>query len=160
MMDQGPIQAAELFEEAYRHHIAGELDEAVRLYKRSIAAHPTAEAYTFLGWTYSFQGRVDDAIAQCKKAIGVDPEFGNPYNDIGAYLIQLGRLDDALGWLEQAKLASRYDARHFPYLNAGRVHLARGSLGMALNEFRAALRIHRKDPLAREMVRLIQTRLN
>ena len=159
-MDQGPTQAAELFEEAYRRQMAGDLDQAVLLYKRSIAAHATAEAYTFLGWTYSFQGRIDDAIRQCKLAIGVDPDFGNPYNDIGAYLIQLGRFDDALGWLDQAKLASRYDARHFPYLNAGRIHLARGSLGLALKEFRAALKFHRKDPLAREMVRLIQTRLN
>ena len=51
--------------------------------------YPTAEAYTFLGWTYHFQGRIEDAIAECKRAIEVDPEFGNPYNDIGAYLIEL-----------------------------------------------------------------------
>jgi Tfp pilus assembly protein PilF len=159
-MERGHAQAAHLFREAYRHQMAGELDEAVRLYKRSIAAHPTAEAYTFLGWTYSSQGRVDDAIEHCKKAIAVDPEFGNPYNDIGAYLIQLGRLDEALGWLDQAKRAARYQARHFPYLNAGRVLLARGELGRALREFRTALRLHKDDPLAAQMVSLIQQRLN
>ena len=98
-MTPGPTEAAKLFEEAYRHHMAGELGEAIRLYKRSIAAHPTAEAYTFLGWSYSSMGRVDDAIVHCKKAIGLDPEFGNAYNDIGAYLIQLGRFDEALAWL-------------------------------------------------------------
>ena len=51
----------------------GELEEAVNLYKQSIAAHPTAEAYTFLGWTYSFMGRLDDAIEECHKAIEQDP---------------------------------------------------------------------------------------
>jgi len=51
----------------------GELEQAVELYKKSIEAFPTAEAYTFLGWTYSFMGRVDDAIAECHKAIEVDP---------------------------------------------------------------------------------------
>jgi tetratricopeptide (TPR) repeat protein len=64
--------------------------------------HPTAEAHTFLGWTYHFQGRLDDAIAECKRAIEIDPEFGNPYNDIGAYLIELKRFDGAIPWLERA----------------------------------------------------------
>lgn len=154
------VEAVELLEEAYRQQMAGELEEAIRLYKKSIATHPTAEAYTFLGWTYSFQGRIDDAIEQCKRAIAVDPEFGNPYNDIGAYLIQKGDFEGALGWLEQAKLATRYEPRHFAYLNAGRAYLARGETGPALQEFRAALRLNRKDSLARQMVRTIKKRLN
>ena len=31
------------------------------------------------------------------------PTFGNPYNDIGAYLIAKGELDEAIEWLEKAK---------------------------------------------------------
>ncbi len=84
-MDQGPTEAAQLFEEAVRHQMAGELGEAIRLYKRSIAAHPTAEAYTFLGWSYSSMGRVQDAIAQCKKAIGLDPEYALAYAGLSNY---------------------------------------------------------------------------
>jgi hypothetical protein len=34
----------------------GGLDRAVERYQRSIEAHPTAEAHTFLGWTLGFQG--------------------------------------------------------------------------------------------------------
>ena len=30
---------------------------------------------------------------------------GNAYNDIGVYLMQKGQLDEAIAWLEQAKLA-------------------------------------------------------
>jgi len=56
---------------------------------------------------------VDEAIAECKRAIEVDPEFGNPYNDIGSYLIALGRHDEAIPWLEQAIVAPRYDPRHY-----------------------------------------------
>jgi hypothetical protein len=37
--------------------MAGELDRAILAYKRSIETHPTAEAHTYLGWTYSFQGK-------------------------------------------------------------------------------------------------------
>src|SRR6266436_5923392 len=100
-------KAVELLQEAYRLQMEGELDAAIERYQQSIALHPTAEAYTFLGWTYSFQGRLEDAIAQCKEAITVDADFGNPYNDIGSYLIKLGRLDEAIPWLESAIKAAR-----------------------------------------------------
>ncbi|HXW14105.1 MAG TPA: tetratricopeptide repeat protein, partial [Terriglobia bacterium] len=85
------LQAAwELLKEAYQYQMGGDYDMAVELYKRSLDIHPTAEAFTYLGWTYRYQGKIDDAIAECKKAIQIDPEFGNPYNDIGAYLIEKG----------------------------------------------------------------------
>ena len=84
-------RAQELFQQAYQHQAEGELDRAVALYRESIAVFPTAEAYTFLGWTYSFMDRYDEAIAECLHAIEVDPDFGNPYNDIGSYLIQKGQ---------------------------------------------------------------------
>jgi tetratricopeptide (TPR) repeat protein len=77
-------RALQLFQKAYEHQMKKELDEAIELYKKSIAAYPTSEAHTFLGWTYSWMGRIDDAIAECLKAIEVDPTFGNPYNDIGS----------------------------------------------------------------------------
>src|SRR5947207_9371867 len=86
-------RAVRLFRKAYEHQMKKELDEAVELYKKSIDAYPTAEAHTFLGWTYSWMGRIDDAIAECLKAIDVDPTFGNPYNDIGSYLIMKGQID-------------------------------------------------------------------
>src|SRR5438034_7916223 len=92
-------QATEIWQEAYRHQMQGELDRAIELYRRSIEVCPTAEAHTFLGWTYSFQGRLDEATEECKRAIEVDPDFGNPYNDIGAYLIQMnGSTRRSRGW--------------------------------------------------------------
>lgn len=91
--------AKELWAKAYEQQMQGDLELAVQLYKRSIEMHPTAEAYTFLGWTYHFQGKIDEAIAECKKAIALDPSFGNPYNDIGAYLIEQGsRTTRSRGW--------------------------------------------------------------
>ena len=57
-------RAQDLFQQAYQHQMKGELDEAIALYKKSIELFPTAEAYTFLGWTYSFLGRYDQAIEE------------------------------------------------------------------------------------------------
>ena len=110
----------------------------MHLYKASIDERPTAEAHTYLGWTYSYMGRYDDAIEQCKVAILVDPEFGNPYNDIGSYLIQKGELEKAIPWLELAKKAPRYEPRHFPYLNLFRVYIKQGRLDAAQREFEQA----------------------
>lgn len=152
-------KAVRLFHEAYRFQMEGKLDVAVRLYRESIASRPTAEAHTFLGWTYSFQGKYEEAIAECQKAIAVDPEFGNPYNDIGAYLIGLGRLDEAIPWLERATRARRYEAYHYPHFNLGRVYLSKGMLKKALEEFQQALAIEPKYTLARQAIDAVEQQL-
>ena len=61
-------KALELLREAYSAQMNGELGNAVRLYQESIQCHPTAEAYTFLGWTYSSLQRYDEAIAYQQRA--------------------------------------------------------------------------------------------
>jgi tetratricopeptide (TPR) repeat protein len=145
-------RAMALVEEGMKRQMAGELDESIRLYKQSIALYPTADAHTYLGWAYSFQGKIDDAIAECEIAIQVDPEFGNPYNDIGVYLMQQQKLDEAIPWLEKAKLAKRYEPRHFPYINLGRVYLSKEMVNKAIQEFRGALE---KRPEETEIAQLI-----
>ena len=153
-------KAIELLQQAYRRQMAGDLDAAIELYRQSIALHPTAEAHTFLGWTYSFQDRIDEAIAQCKEAIAVDPDFGNPYNDIGSYLIKRGELDEAIPWLERAIVAPRYEPRHYPHCNLGQVYWAKGLLGKAKEEFMRALEIEPDYPFARAALAAIGKQLN
>jgi tetratricopeptide (TPR) repeat protein len=126
MMSQEILSRAwEVLQDAYQAQMEGDYDHAVQLYRSSLELYPTAEAHTFLGWTYHFQGKLDEAIAECKRAIEVDPEFGNPYNDIGAYLIELSRFDEAIPWLERAIEARRYEPRHFPHYNLGRAYLGK-----------------------------------
>lgn len=115
-------RAAEYFRQAYELQMSGDFPQAIELYTRSIAACPTAEAYTFRGWARSFLGDYDRAIEDCQHAIDVDPEFGNPYNDIGAYLIEQEKWAQAIPWFEKAMVAKRYEARAYPYLNLGRVY--------------------------------------
>src|SRR5215471_7882936 len=101
------IEALRHFQQAYKAQEQRDFDEAVALYKQSIETYPTAEAHTFLGWTYNFMGMIDEAIYECHRAIEVDPDFGNPYNDIGAYLIEQGDLLGAAPWLLRAMQAPR-----------------------------------------------------
>ena len=153
-------QAWQLLQKGYRAQMEGDYDRAVVLYKDSLAIYPTAEAHTFLGWTYHFQGRVEDAIAECKLAIEVDPEFGNPYNDIGAYLIALGRYDEAIPWLERATQAPRYDPRHYPHFNLGRAYFAKGMITRARECFQQALQIEPGYALARQAVESLRRMVN
>ncbi|MGH9449587.1 MAG: tetratricopeptide repeat protein [Terriglobia bacterium] len=139
-----------LLKEAYEYQMGGEYEMAVELYRRSLNLHPTAEAYTFLGWTYHFQGKVEEAIEECKKAIQIDPEFGNPYNDIGAYLIERGNYDEALPWLERALQSRRYESYHYPHYNLGRAFMSKGMYGAARRHFETALGLCPGYTLARQ----------
>jgi Tfp pilus assembly protein PilF len=132
-------QATILIERAYREQMRGHWGEAIQLYRRSIAMFPTAEAHTFLGWVYSMMERYDEAIAECEQAIALDPGFGNPYNDIGAYLIELGQYEEAIPWLERALAAERYDSPQYPYVNMGRIYEQWGDTYAALDAYERAL---------------------
>jgi Tfp pilus assembly protein PilF len=159
-MPDRETEARQQFQEAYEAQMAGDFERAVELYRGSLALHPTAEAHTFLGWTYHFQGKIDDAIEECKRAIAVDPDFGNPYNDIGAYLIDLGQHDEAIPWLEQAIAAKRYEPRHFPYFNLGRVYLAKGMITRARELFQKSLEIEPQYTLARQAIERVRRMVN
>src|SRR5687768_3963902 len=153
-------RAVELWQEAYQLQMRGELDRAIALYKESIAAKPTAEAHTFLGWALSFQGRLDEATAECVRAIEIDPAFGNPYNDIGVYLMQQDRLDEAIPWLEQAKRAPRYEPRQFPFMNLGRIYVKQGKWFEALRELEEAVRIAPTDRSVAKALHELRAKLN
>jgi Tfp pilus assembly protein PilF len=160
MSSDRETQAKQRFQEAFAAQMAGDYDRAAELYLESLTLHPTAEAYTFLGWTYHFQGKIDEAIAECKHAIEIDPDFGNPYNDIGAYLIDLDRYDEAIPWLEQALTAKRYEPRHFPYFNLGRVYLAKGMINRARELFQKSLAIEPRYTLARQALESVRRMVN
>ena len=153
-------EAIELFRRAYEAQQAEDYDEAVELYKRSIAVYPTAEAHTFLGWVYSFQERYDDAIEECLEAIRVDSTFGNPYNDIGSYLVAKGDLYTCVKWFKRALQAPRYEARAFPHMNLGRVYEQRGRLLEAARHYGLAIEQEPNYAQATLALRRLQARLN
>lgn len=153
-------EAVELFKRAYEAQMAEDYEEAIELYRRSIETYPTAEAHTFLGWVYSFQDRYAEAIEECLEAIRVDSTLGNPYNDIGSYLIAQGDIYGAVVWLRRALLAPRYEARAFPHFNLGRVYEMRGRLLEAARHYGLALEEQPDFVQAAKALRSLQARLN
>jgi tetratricopeptide (TPR) repeat protein len=155
MSQETLARAWEVLQDAYQAQMEGEYDRAVELYRSSLELHPT-----FLGWTYHFQGRLDEAIAECKLAIEIDPEFGNPYNDIGAYLIEKEQFDEAIPWLERAIEAQRYEPRHFPHYNLGRAYLGKEMYARAIECFQQSLEIEPRYALARDTLDSLRRMVN
>src|SRR5687767_14758897 len=132
-------EANQLFHEAYEAQQANDYDRAIELYKRSIETFPTAEAHTFLGWVYSFQERYDEAIDECLEAIRVDETLGNPYNDIGSYLLAKGDPYASVRWFKRALFAPRYESYAFPHFNLGRIYETRRKYLEAARHYGKAL---------------------
>ena len=130
-MDNNVIKnlALALCTKGQEQHLRGDIEDAIKCYTASLGLYPTAEAYTFRGWAYSLRGRLDEAIEECKKAIA---------------------------WLEKAKTAPRYEPRHFPYMNLGRIYAKKGMLLRSIQEFEMALEIHPGEPTCLSMLRKLQ----
>jgi len=152
--------ARQLFNDAYEAQMAKDYDRAIELYQRSIETYPTAEAHTFLGWVYSFQSRYDEAIAECLEAIRVDETLGNPYNDIGSYLLAQGDTYGSVRWFRRALLAPRYESYAFPHFNLGRVYESRKQFLEAVKHYGLALEANPGFTEAAVALRKMQGKVN
>ena len=150
------MRAFVLWQHGVQLHLQGNFTHAIEKFRESIALHPTAEAHTYLGWTLSQLGRFAEAIAECRAAIRLDPDFGNPYNDIGVYLIEQGRKYEAIPWFQRAIKARRYCCYQFAHFNLGRVMLEEGKIAQAKRSFERALEHDPGYEPAREGLELIR----
>lgn len=117
----------------------GDPETAVYLFAHSLEWAETPEARVGQAQALSYEGKLDLAVAECKKAIALDPTHGQAYNDIGVYLMQQGLDEEAETWLLQAISALNMEGRHFPHYNLGRIYERQHALGKAMACYEAAL---------------------
>ncbi len=158
--DVRKLNAAKAFHLGYLYQSMGYLEDAEDLYNASLSLYESAEAHTFLGWRFSFDGRYEEAIGECKRAIEIDSSLGNPYNDIGAYLIEMGLLDEAIDWLNKALSAIRYCCYCYTHCNLGRVYMMKGLRQLAVKELEKALDLNPEYDLARQLLDRVQGELD
>ena len=150
--------AEQLYKAGHMMSVLGRYHEGIRLLERSLKVQPTAEAYTYLGWTYSQLNNHPRAIEYAKEAIRLDPEYGNPYNDMGVYLMAQGKEDEAIPYLEKAMRAKRYCCYQDPHYNMGKIYLKKEMYEKARREFQKALAIDPNyTPAAEALERLEQS---
>ena len=160
-MDEFTLKRAEKFMNSGMAAVSrGEVQVARDSFRASAHVLATAEALTFWGWMEHHLGNTQQAIELCKSAIEIDPDFGNPYNDIGSYLVSLGNLDEAVPWLEKAIKASRYEPRHYPHLNLGRIYFSKKSLLLALEHFKKAQEFVPENLEIHQMIEEINQSIN
>jgi Flp pilus assembly protein TadD len=143
---------------------AGDLAGAIRDYERAVELRPRDYLlWTSLAVARGYNGDAEGALAAHREAVRLAPYYAHPYWYMGAYLLELGRQDEAFAALSRA-VESRPslltdvmslawdsyggDARAVrqavrPQTNAARLSLAKffvaqGSAGEAIELFREA----------------------
>lgn len=148
------------FDRAYKLHIDGKLENAIIAYRTSIRIYPTAKAHTCLGLVYSLQGKFDMAIEECKKAIELEPCFEDSYHNIGAYLVSLGREEEAIDWFEKAIEMNNDNSHYSSYYNLGKIYEKKGDWLKAFRHFNKAITIDGNYEPAQNAVIKLSTLLN
>ncbi len=150
-----PALALEYFDRAYKMQLDGEIENAINEYKASLRIFPTAKAHTFLGWAYSHQGKFEFAIDECKKAIELDPGCISAYNDIGTYLANLKRYDEAIEWLQKAVKIPEDSSKHISYFNIGNIYEHMGDWMTASRFYNKALLLQQEyEPAQGALIRM------
>src|ERR1700674_5488191 len=87
----------EVFADAFRHHQAGRLKEAERLYRQILAVDPRhADSLHLLGVVAHQVGRHDLSVDMISKAIGINAKVPSYYSNLGSALKAQGKLDEAV----------------------------------------------------------------
>ena len=78
--------------------------EAIAHLQRSVELEPPRDGdiYSNLASAYLGLGRIDEAIAECRKALAIDPDNVGGYNNYGIALVHKGQIDAALRCFQKA----------------------------------------------------------
>ena len=74
---------------------AGDLGAAESHYRAALPGRPTAEVHNGLGFVLVRQDRADDAFAEFRRAIEIDPRYVPAYNNLAEALAARGELEEA-----------------------------------------------------------------
>ena len=111
------------------------------LWKHVIASFPqkAPHAHYNLGFFYGKRGRFDDAIAQFKETLAIDPNHVNAHNNLGLAYDGKGMLDEAIAEFNKTLAINPHLAE--AHNNLGMTFQKKGMLDEAIAEYREALTI-------------------
>ena len=139
-----------LTEQALRRHRSGSVGDAIILYKQALRTAPSPKTYLLLGWAYSFQNHYDLAIRQCELAIQLEPEWPDPYHDIGVYLIAMQEPAEAIPWLEKAAAQASHRKFFRVWADMGRAYEDMGVESRAFDSYFRAWELNPEDGYAQK----------
>src|SRR5690349_15579229 len=99
----------------------------------------SARAWIQAGLAHHRSGRLEGAVHAYREALAVSPDDGDALNLLGTALLQLGALDEAVGYLERAACKQRNNP--LVLANLGQAYIAAQRYGDAYESFRKANRL-------------------
>jgi protein O-GlcNAc transferase len=104
----GSPSVQELFTDALRHHQAGRLNDAERLYRQVLAVDPRhADSLHLLGVIAHQIGRHDLAVELISKAIAINAKNAAYHSNLGLAHKAQGKLDEAVAHYRRALTSSQ-----------------------------------------------------
>jgi len=135
-----PEPSTDLIAEGEARLAAGDLDGALALLQRAVAAAPTsALAHSKLGIIYVHKRQWDAASSEFSKAIQLDPTYAPAYSNLGNVYRERGQLDQAIAQYQKA--ASMDPDYWVAHQNLGIVYKQQGRVAEAVREFKTATRL-------------------
>lgn len=119
----------------------GQRDKAVAEFRRVLKSDPEFHAaLNYLGYTYAEAGEnLDEALTLVRRAVALEPDNGSYVDSLGWTYYQLGRHEQARGYLERAARLDPTDATLQEHL--GDVYVALGQTEQARAAYRRALEL-------------------
>jgi len=142
MAEEKVTLAAEYFDKAVKSQVNGKIETAIKHYINSLKIFPTAQTHVYLGIAYSLQGYFEKAIKECKIALTIDPQFGSAYNNIGNYLLNLGKDDEAISWFDKAMKCEEFEMKYEACYCLGKIYEKKWDLFSAIRYYSRALNLY------------------
>lgn len=136
---------AEILNQAFRHHQAGNLPQAEQCYRRLLDQNPRhVDALHMLGLVGLQTGRLDMARELIGKAVQLKPDFAEAHSNLGNVLQQSGQLEQAIAsWRRALRFKPQIAEVH---CNLGLALLEQKHLDEAEASLRQALRLRPDYP--------------
>lgn len=131
--DPASERAETLWLEGATLHVEGDYEAAIERFRGALELHPTGRAHTWLAWSLSALGKLQQAVDHCRVSIRIDPDYPNAYNDIGSYLVDLGHPREAERWLRKALDFNDYCCPHYAWYHLARSLLLQGRPAAAMD---------------------------
>ena len=154
--------AKEYYDKGIEYCIEGKFDEAKKefkkvpktdqLYRPAIICLQLTElalgnkieneviVYLFRGTDFSNKGKLDEAVAEFKKAVSINPSLIEAYLSLGIVYVRKGMLDEAIAeWKKAITINPNLTNAH---LNLGVAYHSKGMVDDAITEYKKALSIN------------------
>ena len=132
---------------------AGDADAAEFLLLQSLEIEETELKYTCLGWLHgNLQGRTMPAVRAFVKALRMNREYGDAYNECGALLLRVGRDRRAIQCFTRALKAQTCSKRHFALYNLALIYAEKNRPERSRRYLNLALKLKPDFQEAREFL--------